>query len=215
MRVPLAAGSRSLDTGRHRAHQRSVMAERVLSEEQADMIGVVREQIADPDFCAKARDGHAGDPLLHRVYQNCYGRVGLNKTIGCVQNPSVGCGPPGRRPPEAGVAQAGHGSRRRPAGMRAAKIAALRGHDVTLYEGDELGGQVLWRPGAQGETSSASGAQRRNQLAALKVPVKYGVSGDFVLEHRPDAVIVATGSRPQACQSAAPTGPTCSTSGRC
>jgi 2,4-dienoyl-CoA reductase-like NADH-dependent reductase (Old Yellow Enzyme family) len=66
-------------------------AERVLAEGQADMIGVVRGQIADPDWAAKAREGRSEEiRYCIACNQNCYGRVGLNKTIGCVQNPAVG-----------------------------------------------------------------------------------------------------------------------------
>ena len=215
--VPLAAGIKEVSalpvfaTGRIND---PVMAERVLSEGQADMIGVVRGQIADPDFCAKARDGRTEEiRYCIACNQNCYGRVGLNKTIGCVQNPSVGCeateGDGHLRPAlrKKRVMVVGGG----PAGMWAAKIAALRGHDVTLYEkGDELGGQVLLAArGAGRDEFGVLARNERNQLAALKVPVKYGVevSPDFVLEHQPDAVIVATGSRPKACPVSGADGP--------
>ena len=87
--------------------------------------------------------------------------------------------------------------------MWAAKIAALRGHDVTLYEKEEyLGGQVLIAmKGAGREEFGVIIRNERNQLQRLKVPVVTGrpVTTASVLEQDPDAVIVATGSVPKKC----------------
>jgi len=207
--VPLAAGIREVSTLPVFATGRindPAMAERVLAEGQADMIGVVRGQIADPDFAAKAREGRVEEiRYCIACNQNCYGRVGLNKTIGCVQNPAAGSeGSEGERLLRPALRKkrvmvVGGG----PAGMWAAKVATLRGHDVTLYEkGDELGGQVLMAArGAGREEFGVLARNERNQLARLEVPVEYGadVTAEAVLEREPDAVIVATGSRPKAC----------------
>ena len=215
--VPLAAGIKEVSTLPVFATGRindPAMAERVLADGQADMIGVVRGQIADPDFVAKAREGRTEEiRYCIACNQNCYGRVGLNKTIGCVQNPSVGCeateGEHHLRPAlrKKRVMVVGGG----PAGMWAAKIATLRGHDVTLYErGDELGGQVLLAAkGAGRDEFGVIARNERKQLAELEVPVEYGaeVTADFVLERQPDAVIVATGSRPKACPVGGADGP--------
>ncbi len=190
------------------------MAERVLADGQADMIGVVRGQIADPDFARKAREGRTEEiRYCIACNQNCYGRVGLNKTIGCVQNPSVGCedteGEHHLRPAlrKKRVMVVGGG----PAGMWAAKIATLRGHDVTLYDkAEELGGQVLLAAkGAGRDEFGVIVRNERNQLAHLGVPVELGVevTPELVLEQQPDAVIVATGSRPKACPVAGADGP--------
>ena len=98
-----------------------------------------------------------------------------------------------------------------PAGMWAAKIATLRGHDVTIYEkSDELGGQVLLAAkGAGRDEFGVLARNERKQLAELEVPVEYGaeVTAEFVLERQPDAVIVATGSRPKACPVGGADGP--------
>ena len=92
--IPLAAGIKSVVslpvfcTGRIND---PVMAERVLANGQADMIGMVRAQICDPEMANKAKEGRL-DEIRFCVADNqgCYGRVGLNKTIGCIQNPHIG-----------------------------------------------------------------------------------------------------------------------------
>ena len=215
--VPLAAGIKEAATLPVFATGRindPALAERVLAEGQADMIGVVRGQIADPDFAVKAREGRTEEiRYCIACNQNCYGRVGLNKTIGCVQNPSAGAeateGEHHLRPAlrKKRVMVVGGG----PAGMWAAKIATLRGHQVTLYEkGDELGGQVLLAAkGAGRDEFGVIARNERKQLARLAVPVKFGVevTPEFVLEQQPDAVIVATGSRPKPCPVSGADGP--------
>ncbi len=205
--VPLAAGIKSVATLPVFATGRindPALAERVLAEGQADMIGVVRGQIADPDFAKKAREGRTEEiRYCIACNQNCYGRVGLNKTIGCVQNPAAGAEAtegeyhlkPTLRKKRVMVAGGG------PAGMWAAKVAAWRGHDVTLYDqGEELGGQVLIAAkGAGRDEFGVIARNERNQLAHLGVPVRLGVTvtPELVADVAPDAVIVATGSRPK------------------
>jgi thioredoxin reductase len=87
--------------------------------------------------------------------------------------------------------------------MWAAKIATMRGHQVTLYEKENgLGGQVaIAMKGAGREEFGAIIRNERNQLQRLHVPIVLGqaVTAEFVLEQDPDAVIVATGSKPKGC----------------
>ena len=215
--IPLSAGVKQVATLPVFATGRindPIMAERVLAEGQADMIGVVRGQIADPDWTQKAREQRTEEiRYCIACNQNCYGRVGLNRTIGCVQNPSVGCedteGERHLKPTlrKKRVVVVGGG----PAGMWAAKIATMRGHEVTLFDkGEELGGQVLLAAkGAGREEFGVIARNERNQLARLNVPVELGVevTPESVLAAQPDAVIVATGSRPKVCPVGGADGP--------
>ncbi len=181
-----------------------VMAERVLADGQADMIGMVRAQICDPEMANKAREGRL-EEIRSCVADNqgCYGRVGLNKTIGCIQNPNIGfekdrgAGSIKPAPIKKKVLVIGGG----PAGLRAAVVAAQRGHTVTLYEkADKLGGQVnIAALGAGREEIGAVIRNEENQLKLLPVEIVLNkeVTAEFVMEQNPDVVIVATGSVPK------------------
>src|SRR5580704_5395832 len=66
-------------------------ADQALADGQCDLVGVVRGQIADPDFAAKARAGHAAAiRTCLACNQECAGRVGRNRWLGCTANPRAG-----------------------------------------------------------------------------------------------------------------------------
>jgi mycofactocin system FadH/OYE family oxidoreductase 2 len=175
-------------------------ADRAIADGQCDLVGVVRGQIADPDFAAKAR---AGEPARIRgclgCNQECVGRVGRNRWLGCVANPragreSVPWPAPRRRGRRVFVVGGG------PGGLAAAVTAAGRGHQVTLFErAGRTGGQVNV---AASVPSRAELGDLVAHLAAeadrLGVDVRTGreVSAAFLLAESPDAVVLATGSRP-------------------
>jgi mycofactocin system FadH/OYE family oxidoreductase 2 len=205
--VPLAAGIKEavrmpvFATGRIND---PLLAEKILAAGQADMIGMVRSQICDPNFARKAQEGRL-EEIRYCVAdnQNCYGRVGLNRSIGCIQNPCAGNekDQDELRMPQTKwkkrILVIGGG----PAGMWAAKTARLRGHDVTLYEKEAvLGGQItLAMKGSGREELGVIIRNEKNQLRKLKVPVitNCAVTPEFVLKEHPDVVIVATGSVPK------------------
>jgi thioredoxin reductase len=215
--VPLAAGIKEairlpvFATGRIND---PVLAEKVLANGQADMIGMVRSQLCDPNLANKAKEGRL-DEIRYCIADNqgCYGRVGLNRPIGCIQNPFVGNEKyedelhlrPTRWKKRIMVIGGG------PAGMWAAKIATLRGHNVTLYEKESaLGGQVaIAMKGAGREEFGVIIRNERNQLQKLHVPIVLGhaATSEFVLAQHPDAVVIATGSRPKGCPVAGCDGP--------
>lgn len=176
-------------------------AERALAEGQCDLVGVVRGQIADPEFAAKARAGRAGDVnACLSCNQECVGRVGLGRWLGCVVNPRAGretvvLPTPRRRGRRVFVVGGG------PAGLKAAATAAGRGHDVTLLErAAQVGGQVALA--ATVPSRVELGELVRGLLAECGrsgVDLRTGVSVDagWLRAQAPDVVVLATGARPK------------------
>jgi mycofactocin system FadH/OYE family oxidoreductase 2 len=204
--VPLAAGIRSriklpvFCTGRIND---PVMAEKVLAAGQADVIGMCRALICDPFLPKKAQEARLAD-IRYCIgdNQNCIGRIGMNKTLACIQNPAVGLekqwgeGSATPAPVKKKVMIVGAG----PGGMWAAKMAGRRGHEVHLYDrNDQVGGQVLIA--MKGAGRDEFGVLIRNEKdqvekAGAKVHLGVEVTPELVRRERPDVVVCATGSVP-------------------
>ena len=178
----------------------AIQAERALADGHCDLVGAVRAQIADPDFARKAQSGEHDDTrLCLSCNQECVGRMGLNRWLGCIENPRTGreaiaiALTPARRKR---VMVVGAG----PAGMQAAIAAATQGHDVVVYERDQVaGGQVRWAASVANRAELGDIVRNQlNELRRLDVKLAYGhaVDASFVAAERPDAVIVATGADP-------------------
>ena len=179
-----------------------LQAERALAEGQCDLVGVVRGQIADAEFAAKARAGATDETrLCLSCNQECVGRMGLNRWLGCIENPRTGreaeyvqMSPTKPAPRDVMIVGAG------PAGLQAAIASARQGHRVTVYEKEaQAGGQV--RLAASVPNRAEFGDMIRNQLTEcrrLGVEIVHGVGvwPGLVEEKQPDHVIVATGAEP-------------------
>jgi len=176
-------------------------AEKILEEGHADLVGMVRAQISDPEFSNKAFEGM--DDAIRMCLscnQDCIGRVGINRSIGCIQNPAAGnekkwgVGRSKRTNKPKKVMVVGGG----PAGMQTACMAAKRGHRVMLIErNDELGGQALIA--GRLPYRSEFGDVVRNLANALEdseavVHLSRTIEAADILRESPDVVVVATGS---------------------
>jgi 2,4-dienoyl-CoA reductase-like NADH-dependent reductase (Old Yellow Enzyme family)/pyruvate/2-oxoglutarate dehydrogenase complex dihydrolipoamide dehydrogenase (E3) component len=178
-------------------------AEYLIASGQADMISIVRGQIADPHLARKAQTGRAEDvrPCLS-CNQMCWGRRSRDYWISCLINPSAGreweWG--GDRFARAAIPKrvlvVGGG----PAGLEAARVAAERGHAVTLAEAsDRLGGQFRlagMQPRRQQILDYLDWQER--QLTRMQVAVQRNtpMEADEVRTFGADVVILATGSQP-------------------
>ena len=179
-----------------------IQVERALQEGHCDLVGVVRGQIADAAFAKKARAGYTDDTrLCLSCNQECVGRMGLNRWLGCIENPrtgreALGVGSVRITPKPRTVLVVGAG----PAGLQAAIAAARNGHTVTVLDREaEAGGQV--RLAATVPNRAEFGDLVRNQLSEcrrLGVTFEYGVDVDSAEIRRrgADRVVIAAGARP-------------------
>lgn len=178
-----------------------VEAEAILAGGSADMVGMVRELIADPEFVNKIRDERLDDIRPCVGANSCIARV-LGDFISCIQNPATGreedWGSQSLKAAEnpRNILVVGGG----PAGLEAARIAALRGHHVTLIEKQaQLGGQVLLAAEAPHRASLRGITDYlAHQLEKLHVEVilNQEATADWIRKETPDIVVIATGSQP-------------------
>src|SRR5882724_6943652 len=178
-------------------------AEKVIAEGKADMVSIVRGQIADPHLANKAKEGRPEDirPCIS-CNQLCLGRRLRDYWVSCISNPSVAretqwdgdSTPPAAKPRHVLVVGGG------PAGLEVARVAAARGHRVTLAEkAGELGGQFRLAAGQpeRGEIGSLL-HWYRGQLEKLQVQVKLRteMNAADIKASGADAVVLCTGSNP-------------------
>ena len=180
-----------------------VMALEIVTEGKADAVEMTRALIADPDLPAKLRQGQLDDirPCLLANQDNIIGLV-QNPRLSCSNNPAAGYEndpefaplTPARTPHRVLVVGGG------PAGMEAARVAALRGHRVTLHErSQQLGGALRLAAMAPGRERLALAVDwLETQIRKLDVSVRFGVAAteELVRREAPDAVIVAVGGQP-------------------
>ncbi len=177
------------------------IAEAVLAAGQADMCGMTRAMISDPEMANKARAGRIDDiRACIACNQACIGHYHMGVGISCIQNPVTGrertLGSIAKSSTSRRILVAGGG----PAGMKAALTAAGRGHRVTLHEASRrLGGQVLLAqllPERSEFGGLVTNLQHELARAGVEVRLNTPISAETVRHENPDAVIVATGGLP-------------------
>lgn len=178
-------------------------ADYVIASGQADMVSVIRGQIADPHLVEKALTGRA-DQIRGCISCNqmCWGRRFRDYWISCLVNPSAGrewewggdSFEPAERPRKVLVVGGG------PAGLETARVAAERGHRVTLVEaGPQLGGAFRLaglQPRRSQITELVQWYERELQRLDVHVRVNTPMDADEVLAFGADEVVMATGSQP-------------------
>lgn len=172
--------------------------DKLIAEGKTDMVGLARQMLADPYWAIKAKAGKANEirkciSCLTGCWQES---MMAKKEIKCAINPACGnMAFADMKPVEnpLSIAIVGGG----PAGMEAARIAAVRGHKPVIFEKTkELGGAILgccMTPGKEKMKWYADWI--RGQIKALDVPVKYGKAPTVAELKKFDFVINATGAK--------------------
>ncbi len=169
-------------------------AEQVLSDGRADFVAMARPLLADPELPNKLRSGGRVRQCIS--CENCIDALEMRFSVDCAVNPRTG------KEAELAVVAApdprhlvvvGGG----PGGLETARVAAARGHRVTLLEREaELGGALRWASTVHPENAPLLDWLRA-EVAEAEVDVRLGVDADpeSVAALDPDAVVVATGGR--------------------
>ena len=177
------------------------LAEQVLALGQADMCGMTRALISDPEMPDKAHTGRLDDiRACIGCNQACIGHYHQGVRISCIQNPVSGRELTlGKQVPASSsrkVLVAGGG----PGGMKAAAVAGERGHQVILCErSGSLGGQTLLAqtlPGRAEFGVIVDNLRRETELNNVEIRLNTLVARALIEAEKPDTVIIATGAVP-------------------
>ena len=177
-------------------------AERIIASGQADICGMTRAMICDPELGEKARTGRVEDVrACIGCNQACIGHFHAGYPISCIQNPvsgretSLGCTEPACSRRRVMVVGGG------PAGMKSAAVAAERGHEVTLFEREaQLGGQARLAqvlPHREEFGGIITNLAREMELAGVETRKGIAVDERVIADFAPDAIVIATGAEPR------------------
>ncbi len=177
------------------------LAEQVLREGSADMVGLARGLIADPELPLKLSQARSGEVMpCIGCNQGCFDHIFALEPVACMVNPRAGR--EGQVPSSMSAGKSkkvlvvGGG----PAGLSAAATAAGFGHEVALYEKSGVLGGQLNLAGALDERKEFLALKdaliHKARLAGVKMHVGTQADEDLIEQYNPDAVILASGGAP-------------------
>lgn len=179
------------------------LAEEILKTGQADLVALGRGLIADSFWPKKAEEGRLLDiNMCIACNEGCIGRLNRNESIGCTVNPWVG-----QIEETDSSYKAVHLDKKKvimvigggPGGMRAAVEIAKRGHKVTLFEKEKLGGLVnasCKPPGKEEMINLVNYLSYQLQKCNVTVELGREITKGDIINEKPEAIILATGSKP-------------------
>ena len=176
-----------------------VEADALIASGGGDAVGMTRALIVDPELPLKLRGGRERELLRCIGCNVCIAHYHAGTAIACAQNPRTGrerhLGPPRRDVHAARVVVVGAG----PAGLAASREAALRGHEVIVFEREhEAGGQtrLMRDPPGQAEIAATLIRNYDETLRSPCVELRLGAVPDVdgIKALAPDLVVLATGA---------------------
>ncbi len=174
------------------------LAEDVLASGQADLIGMARGLICDPEYVNKLSEKRVAEIRPCISCNNCHNREMTDRSTRCLYNVEAGREmelhiTPAKTKKKILIAGGG------PAGMEAARVAKLRGHDVILFEESaKLGGRLQLASVAPHKDEYATAvAFCGKELKRLDIDLRLNeaLTRSVVMTEKPDAVIIATGAK--------------------
>jgi 2-enoate reductase len=176
------------------------LANDMIKEGRADFVALGRPLLADPDFALKAKRGDREDIRPCIGCHECFIRLHKLQSMSCAVNPQ--CGDERRleivpAPLKKKVMVVGGGI----GGMEAARVCSLRGHDVLLCEkSDRLGGILYVASKADFKKDIglllSYQLNQLNKIKNLEIKLNTKVTKEMIRGEKPDAVFIATGSKP-------------------
>jgi 2,4-dienoyl-CoA reductase (NADPH2) len=171
-------------------------ADRIIAAGQADLVGMGRPFLADPEWANKARMGRSEQIRRCISCENCIDSMIEFQNLNCAVNAATGreqssAITPTEQPKRVVVIGAG------PAGMEAARVASLRGHKVTLLERQRrLGGSMLLASTVHSDNELFYQWLTR-QVRESDIDLRLGqeASPQLIEDLKPDAIVVATGAK--------------------
>ncbi len=176
-----------------------LVAESIIESGKADLVCMGRGLLADPEMPKKAKAGKLDDIRICIACNTCMESIFRRGRVECLVNPTLGREKemeirPTESPKKVMVIGGG------PGGLHVASVAAMRGHDVHLYEKEpRLGGQLTLGSVSTYKKELLSLIEFQIKQVAkngVKTHLNFEVTPETIHEEKPDVIILSTGSLP-------------------